>query len=66
VCENISKQDITLCHHSTDVVYDNNFVYGWSRNRENDDNTRDTMIFRQVPTSRRIIVLRHVFLYCLW
>jgi hypothetical protein len=44
-------------------IYDNEFVWGWSRDRENDGNTGDARIFRQVRTSRRIITLRPMFLY---
>jgi hypothetical protein len=47
------------------VVYDNEFVWGLSRDRENDGNTGDVRIFRQVQVFCKIIVLRHVFLYCL-
>jgi hypothetical protein len=49
----------TTSHHNSInnfvVVSDNDLEYGWSRDRENDGNTGDVEIFRQVPTSRRII-----------
>jgi hypothetical protein len=48
------------------VVCDNDLESDWSRDRESDGNTRDARIFRQVQASRRIIALRHVFLYCSW
>jgi hypothetical protein len=46
------------------MIYKNDLEYGWSRDRENDSITGDTMIFRQVQASRRIIVLHLMFLYC--
>jgi hypothetical protein len=46
------------------VVYDKEFIRGWSQYRENDGNTEDVRIFRQVQASQRIIVMRPVFLYC--
>jgi hypothetical protein len=48
------------------VVGDNDLEQGWSRDQENDGNTGDARIFRQVQASRRIIALCHVFLYCSW
>jgi hypothetical protein len=43
------------------VIYDNEFIWGWLRDRENDGNTSDVRIFRQVQTSWRIIALRRAF-----
>jgi hypothetical protein len=48
----------------TIVVCYNNLEYGWSQDQENDGNTGDIRIFRQVLPPRRIIALRPVFLYC--
>jgi hypothetical protein len=48
------------------VDYDNDLEWGWSRDRENDSNTGDTRIFRQIQASRRKITLHLVFLYCSW
>jgi hypothetical protein len=48
------------------VVYDNDLEYEWSRDQENDSNTGDVRIFRQLQASRKIIVIRPVFLYCSW
>jgi hypothetical protein len=42
----------------TVVFCDNDLEYGWSRDRENDGNTRDVMSFRYVQISQRIITLR--------
>jgi hypothetical protein len=60
----------TSSHHNSIsnfvVVSDNDLEYGRSRDRENDGNTGDVEIFRQVSTSRRIIALCHVFLFCKW
>jgi hypothetical protein len=48
------------------MVYDSDLELGWSRDREIKGNTGDTMIFRQVQASQRIIALRPVFLYYSW
>jgi hypothetical protein len=48
------------------VVCNNEFVQGWLRDQENDDNIGDTRIFTQVQTFQGIIVLRHVFFYYSW
>jgi hypothetical protein len=48
------------------VVYDNDLEYVWSWYQKNDGNTGDTRTFRQIQTSRWIITLHHVFLYCSW
>jgi hypothetical protein len=45
----------------TIIVYDNEIIWRWSRDRENNDNTGDARIFRQIQTSWRIIALHHVF-----
>jgi hypothetical protein len=47
-------------------VYDNDLEWGWSWDRENNGNTGDTRIFRQVQASQSIIALCSVFLYCSW
>jgi hypothetical protein len=48
----------------TVMVYDKDLEQGWSQDRENDGNTGDVRMFRQVQASQRIIALHHVFLYC--
>jgi hypothetical protein len=48
------------------MVCENDLKYGWSWDRENNGNTGDARIFRQVQASQRIINLRPVFLYCSW
>jgi hypothetical protein len=48
------------------MAYDNEFVWRWSQDWENDGNTGDTNILRQVQASRRIIALCPLFLYCSW
>jgi hypothetical protein len=53
-----------LCLKVTVMVYNNELVYGRLRDRENDGNTGDARIFRQVQASRMIIALCPVFLYC--
>jgi hypothetical protein len=52
----------------TVMVFDNDLEQVWiqSCTTENDGNTGDTWIFRQVQASRRIIALCPVFLYCTW
>jgi hypothetical protein len=43
--------DLHACFFSgapTVSVYDSEFVQGWSRDRANDSNTKDAIIFRQV------------------
>jgi hypothetical protein len=47
----------------TVVIYDNDLEYEWSRDEENDGNTGDAIIFRQIQVSCRIIVICLVFLY---
>jgi hypothetical protein len=51
---------------STIMVYDNDFVWGWSQDEENNGNTGDTRIFRYVQATRMIIALLPMFLYCSW
>jgi hypothetical protein len=43
------------------MVYDNEFIWGWSRDRENDRNIGYVRIFRQIQASRGIIVICLVF-----
>jgi hypothetical protein len=43
------------------MVYDNEFIWGWSPDRENDGNIGYVRIFRQIQASREIIALCLVF-----
>jgi hypothetical protein len=62
----VRGRDVGSCQHTIVMICDNNLEYGWLRDRENDDNTEDTRIFRQVQVSQRIIAMCHVFLFCSW